>query len=460
MQNRIDAAMTKLFGTDGIRGKANIYPMDVHTAASVGRAVGRHFISDGQGNHVLIAQDTRTSGDMLAMAVGAGVCSSGMGVSLVGVLPTPGLARLVVENEDAAAGVVISASHNPFEDNGIKLFDGNGYKLSETTELQIESHIEKGEYTKPSNSKTRFESIGRMAFSNSFSDAYLRFLLDALPNLSLTDMTIVLDCANGATFQIAPELFERLGANVIPLFVAPDGTNINADCGSQHPETLAQTVLEYNADMGLAFDGDGDRLITVDEKGNVLTGDQLMAICANDLKQSGELTNDCVVCTIMSNLGFHEAMEQIGVRTITTAVGDRSVMECMRSEGAILGGEDSGHIIFHDVHTTGDGILAAIRLIDAVQKANKPLSQLSQVMTVFPQTLINISVKEKPALESVPEIKRVIEEVSTELGDAGRVLVRYSGTENKCRVMVEGPKKDTTDGYCKRIAEVIRLSLG
>jgi phosphoglucosamine mutase len=420
--------------------------------------VGRLFKAKQPGDNILIAQDTRISGDMLALAVGAGICSSGMGVSLVGVLPTPGLARLVAENENATAGVVISASHNPFEDNGIKVFDGNGYKLSEDTEKQIENLMEKDGNTDSSN--RRAEDIGRLGYSSSSPDAYLEFLQQAVPDLSLKGKTIVLDCANGATHQIAPDLFQQLGAKIEPLFIDPDGININVECGSQYPETLAKKVLEKNADLGLAFDGDGDRLIAVDERGHVLTGDQVIAVCANDLKQNGNLANDCVVCTVMSNLGLHAAMQRIGVRTITTAVGDRFVMEAMRKEGAILGGEDSGHIIFNDLHTTGDGILAGLRLIDAIQRANKPLSQLSQVMTIFPQRLINVPVREKPVLESVPKIEKVIQAVSAELGDTGRVLVRYSGTENKCRVMVEGPNKDITDSYCRRIAEVIRDEIG
>lgn len=451
--------MGKYFGTDGIRGKANVYPMDGQTALAVGAAIGRFFNTGKHGTHIVIAQDTRISGDMLAMAVSAGICSSGLNVSLSGVLPTPGLARLVVEDTKAVAGVVISASHNPFDDNGIKVFDGQGYKLSEAAENQIEILIEEALHSCSSCSQ-KVDDIGRMQHSHRADERYLDFLMDAVPDLSLDGMSIVLDCANGATFKTAPQVFERLGAKVNALYCEPDGININDRCGSQFPETMAKSVVERKADLGLAFDGDGDRLIAVDERGRVLSGDQIMAICAGDLQQKGKLDKNIVVSTVMSNIGFHQALKKIGVQTFATAVGDRFVMEKMRAEGAILGGEDSGHMIFHDVHTTGDGILAALRLLDAVKTAGRPLSHLSEIMTVYPQTLINVMVKEKPPLESVPEIMDVIKRVESELGDSGRVLVRYSGTENKCRVMVEGPCKEKTDGHGRQIADVVFQTLG
>lgn len=448
--------MGKFFGTDGIRGKANVYPMDGQTALAVGTALGRFFNPGKPGMHIVIAQDTRISGDMLAMAVSAGICSSGLNVSLSGVLPTPGLARLVVENTEAVAGVVISASHNPFDDNGIKVFDGHGYKLSEAAEIQIETLIEEVLHQ----GSQKIDEIGRMRHSHRADERYLDFLMGAVPDLSLDGMRIVLDCANGATFKTAPQAFERLGAKVTALYCEPDGININDQCGSQYPGTMAQSVVERKADLGLAFDGDGDRLIAVDERGRVLSGDQIMAICAGDLQQKGKLDKSIVVSTVMSNIGFHQALKKIGIQTFATAVGDRFVMEKMRAEGAILGGEDSGHMIFHDVHTTGDGILAALRLLDAVKTAGRPLSQLSEIMTVYPQTLINVMVKEKPPLESIPEIMDAIQKVESTLGDSGRVLVRYSGTENKCRVMVEGLSKEKTDDYGKQIADVVAEALG
>lgn len=447
--------MGKFFGTDGIRGKANTYPMDAQTALSVGHALGMHFRSRESGEHIVIAQDTRISGDMLAMAVGSGICASGVGVSLAGVLPTPGLAHLAASST-AIAGVVISASHNPFEDNGIKVFDGSGYKLSDTEEHEIESKMS----LSVGNESVGADQIGRMRFFNHGVSDYLEFLSNAVPDLSLEGMTIALDCANGATFQVAPQVFERLGAKVIPLFCEPDGININNHCGSQYPEQLAKVVVAQNADLGLAFDGDGDRLIAVDEKGNILTGDQVMAVCAADLKNKGKLRNNRVVSTVMSNLGFRQALAGMGIEWVSAGVGDRYVMEKMRAEDALLGGEDSGHIIFRDSHTTGDGILAALHLIDAIQSAGLPLSRLSGMMTVFPQELINVPVSRKPPLESVPEITAIINQVENSLGDSGRVLVRYSGTENKCRVMVEGPTKEQTERYCCQIADVVRGALG
>jgi phosphoglucosamine mutase len=448
--------MGKFFGTDGIRGKANTYPMDARTALSAGRALGMHFKSRKGGEHVVIAQDTRISGDMLVLAVAAGICASGVGASLAGVLPTPGLAHLAAAAEEAIAGVMISASHNPFEDNGIKVFDGSGNKLSDADELEIEAKMA----VSNGDESIGAHQIGRMCFSNHAVAGYMEFLRNALPNLSLKGLTLALDCANGATFQVAPQLFEKLGARVIPLFCEPDGININKRCGSQHPEQLAETVVAQNADLGLAFDGDGDRLIAVDEQGNVLTGDQVMAVCASDLKNKGKLRNNCVVSTVMSNLGFRQALAGMGIEWFSSGVGDRYVMERMRAEDAVLGGEDSGHIIFRDCHTTGDGILAALHLIDAIQSASLPLSELSGIMTIFPQQLINVPVSRKPPLEKIPEITAAIEQVENSLGDLGRVLVRYSGTENKCRVMVEGPTKAQTEQYCRHIADAVKGALG
>jgi phosphoglucosamine mutase len=448
--------MGKLFGTDGIRGKANTYPMDTKTALAVGGALGRFFNTGKSGAHIIVALDTRISGDMLAMSVGAGICSSGLNVSLAGILPTPGLARMVVEDPAAVAGVVISASHNPFDDNGIKVFNGHGYKLSEAVESQIETLIEEV----MNQGMLHTDHIGRVRHCRQAAEKYLDFLVRSVPGLSLDGMSIILDCANGATFKTAPQAFEKLGARVESLFCEPNGININDHCGSQYPETMAKAVIDQKADLGLAFDGDGDRLIAVDDRGRVLSGDQIMAVCARDLQQKGKLNKNIVVSTVMSNIGFHKALKNIGIQTLTTSVGDRFVIEKMREEGAIIGGEDSGHIIFHDAHTTGDGILAALRLLDAIKSAGRPLSQLSEIITVYPQTLINVRVKEKPSLETIPEIVTAIKQVESTLGDSGRVLVRYSGTENKCRVMVEGPTESETARYGKQIADVVSELLG
>ncbi len=449
--------MGKLFGTDGIRGVANRYPMDIETTLSVGSAVAGLF--NGGKNpsrpHIVIGQDTRLSGDMIAQAVAAGVCSAGVDVSLLGVLPTPGIAYVTVAT-GAAAGIVISASHNPYQDNGIKVFDGQGFKLSDEAEAQIERNVLDPKAAENASS----ENIGRVRNTSEPGNLYIDFLKSAVNHPDLNDLSIVLDCANGATYKVAPALFQQLGAHVIPLFCAPNGLNINAGCGSQHPEVLAQTVLDQNADIGLAFDGDGDRLIAVDEKGKVLSGDQILAICAKDMKATGTLKNDVVVSTVMSNMGLKLALKQMDIRMETAQVGDRHVMELMRAQGAVLGGEDSGHMIFLDAHTTGDGMLAGLRLLQTMQSADRPLSELARVITVYPQELINVDVTSKPELESVPDIVRAIQQAEADLGDQGRVLVRYSGTQNKCRVMVEGPTKKITHLHCRQIADAVARAIG
>ncbi len=447
--------MGKLFGTDGIRGVANTYPLDVETAASVGRAIADFFGRNCNENHngfIVLGQDTRLSGDMIAHAVSAGICSAGMNVAMLGVLPTPGVALLSRQTE-AAAGVVISASHNPFEDNGIKLFDGNGQKLDDAKEENLERLIEKVP------AKIASNKLGRLVSLENACERYLDFLKGVLPDLSLDGVRLVLDCSNGATYRVAPQIFDILGAEVIPLFCEPDGTNINDRCGSQHPEILAREVAKCGADLGLAFDGDGDRLIAVDGKGVILTGDQVMAICAKDLLEKGVLNGNKVVTTVMSNMGFRIAMKQLGIDLYTTQVGDRYVMQEMVAQEAVLGGEDSGHMIFRDHHTTGDGIMAALRLLDAMKASGVPLSELSGIMTVFPQVLINVDVKSKPELESIPQVSAAIQAVEKQLGDQGRVLVRYSGTQPQCRVMVEGPTEPLTRQLCEQIAAVVKENL-
>jgi phosphoglucosamine mutase len=445
--------MGNLFGTDGIRGVANVHPMDVETAVSAGRAIAQYFSGSGNGI-VCIGQDTRLSGDMIAQAVSAGVCSAGMNVSLLGIVPTPAVAYLT-HATGAAAGVVISASHNPFEDNGIKLFNSNGYKLNDHEEAEIESLMAKG-----CDHKATAAQIGHIRPTENIREQYLGFLQNGVPELILKPLKIVVDCSNGATFGVAPDLLERLGAKVYPIFCQPNGTNINDQCGSQFPEKLARQVVKQKADVGLAFDGDGDRLIAVDEKGVVLTGDQIMAICAQDLKNKGRLQHNRVVSTVMSNMGFHIALTSLGIDLFTTSVGDRYVMQEMIARDAVLGGEDSGHMIFRDCHTTGDGIMAALRLLDAVQSAGNPLSELSKVMTVFPQVLMNVDVTSKPDLNTIAEITDAIRSAETQLGDQGRVLVRYSGTQLKCRVMVEGPTAKLTDQLCRQITTAVKRTIG
>jgi phosphoglucosamine mutase len=444
-----------LFGTDGIRGRANAYPMDGQTAFSVGKAAAAYFRKIGKAGHIVIGRDTRISGDMLAQAVAAGICSAGLNVQHLGVIPTPAVAFAAV-NTAAAGGVVISASHNPFDDNGIKLFDSHGCKLPDQAEDQIEILMQAPESEIRA---AKAEQIGQIVDGAQTKDSYLQFLLDSSSCKSLKHLTLVLDCANGATYKVAPELFERLEARVTTLYCRPSGININDQCGSQHPETMAKEVVRQKADIGLAFDGDGDRLIAVDQKGRVLSGDQIMAICANDLHQKGLLKNNLVVSTVMSNLGFGKALRNLGIDVVATQVGDRYVMQEMMARDAVLGGEDSGHMIFKDRHTTGDGLFAALRLIEAMQSSGKKLSELSEIMKVYPQELINVTVSHKPALDTIPQIVEVIEAVESKLADQGRVLVRYSGTQLKCRVMVEGPTSDETRAYAQRIADVVRSVL-
>ena len=446
--------MGKLFGTDGIRGVANKFPMDAETALIVGWAVASYLKANHAAPHLVIGQDTRLSGNMLAQAVGAGICAAGADVIHFGILPTPAIAHLVVAT-GAVAGIVISASHNPYEDNGIKVFNADGLKLSD----EAEDHIEGLFFCHSKLSKADSNHIGSLRTLDNAAEQYISFLQEAVSQLSLKGLTVALDCANGATYETAPRLFKKLGAEVIPLFCSPNGININHDCGSQHPESLAHTVVERGAHIGLAFDGDGDRLIAVDEKGSILTGDQLIAICAKHLQKEGLLRNNTVVTTVMSNMGLTAALDKMGVRLVKTQVGDRYVMEKMLIEDATLGGEDSGHLIFRDVHTTGDGLMAALRLLDAIHSAQQPLSKLSKIMTVFPQELINVEVQKKPDLKAEPDIARAIGDAEWALGEQGRVLVRYSGTQNLCRVMVEGPTRDQTRAICQSIATVVKKRL-
>ena len=450
--------MGQLFGTDGIRGVANRYPMTCEMALNVGRAVASYFSNGGRRPKIIIGKDTRLSGAMLEHALVSGICSAGGDACRVGVLPTPGVAHLTV-SERADAGVMISASHNPFYDNGIKIFGSDAFKLSDDAEAEIETLL-MGE----GRLQTRCESVqdvGRDFRIDDPEDRYGRFLKSTLPDgFSLSGMKVVLDCSNGATFRVAPALFRALDADVEAMFIQPDGRNINDHCGSQHPEHLAGRVVTAGADIGLAFDGDGDRLIAVDERGHVVTGDQMLAVCGRYLKQKGRLPNNLVVSTVMSNIGLGMAFREMGIVHRKTDVGDRYVMQEMRRSGAVLGGEDSGHMIFLDHHTTGDGVLTALRVVEVLTDSGAPLSRLTQVMTVYPQILMNVEVSAKPAIETVPNIAAAIAEVEGRLGEQGRVLVRYSGTQPLCRVMIEGPTEEEIRRYCRRIVDVVRGELG
>ena len=449
--------MGKLFGTDGIRGEANQYPMTPEIAFGVGRAMAHLFKKNGHRAVVIIGKDTRLSGYMLESSLEAGITSMGGYSYLVGVMPTPAIA-FVTQSMRADAGVVISASHNPFQDNGLKIFGGDGYKLSDEQEDFIEDLILNN---KLSDLVPRGPDIGKAYRLDGVNGRYIVFAKNTFPrNLSMEGMKIVLDTANGATYKVAPDTFHELGANIEVIHKTPNGTNINDGCGSQHTEILRKKVVENGAALGLAFDGDGDRLIAVDEKGREITGDQIMVICANILKREGKLKNDLLVTTVMSNLGLTVACKKYGFKHHASKVGDRYVLEDMKRLDGIIGGEEAGHMIFLDHHTTGDGIIAALQLAAAMIKEGKPLSELARMMDIFPQKLINVDVKRKPDIEDVPKLVEAIRQAESELGGEGRVLVRYSGTQNMCRVMVEGPSDAVTEKYCRQIADVVKSELG
>ena len=448
--------MNKLFGTDGIRGIANEYPMTTEVALNVGRAIAYLSKREGHAPRIIIGKDTRLSGDMFESAIISGICSMGVNAISVGVIPTPGIAFLT-HSMRADAGIVISASHNPSQDNGIKIFNSDGFKLSDEKENQIEELIFANNMEKLHPIP---KELGKVSRLDDAVGRYVDFLKSTFPQqINPEGIKVVLDCSNGATYRVAPEVFAELGVEITTLFNQPDGKNINLNCGSQHPEILAAEVLRKRADVGFAFDGDGDRVIAVDNKGNVLTGDRMLAICSAILKKEGKLKNNLVVRTVMSNLGLSVAFQGLGIDSVFAQVGDRFVLEEMLAHGAIIGGEDSGHLIFLQHHTTGDGLITALQVMAAMKKEDKPLSELARIMTVFPQKLINIDVKRKPEIETVPEIMAAIKQVEKKLGNKGRVLVRYSGTQSMCRVMVEGPTKKETETYCRQIADVVKKIL-
>jgi phosphoglucosamine mutase len=450
--------MGRLFGTDGVRGVANVAPITAEMALAIGRATAYVCKKHPARRHqILIGKDTRVSGYMLETALTAGICSMGVDVLLVGPMPTPGVA-FITRSMRADAGMVISASHNPYQDNGIKIFSRDGYKLPDAEEDEIERLITTGQIK---DIRPTADDIGKAHRIDDAIGRYIVFCKNTFPeDLSLEGKKIVLDCANGATYKVAPIIFAELGADVTAIHCEPNGTNINDHCGSQHTEDLAALVRESHADMGLAFDGDGDRLIAVDEKGEEITGDHIMAICGKMYKERGWLKNNLIVPTVMSNFGFMVALKQLGIRHAEAKVGDRYVLELMIEKGAVLGGEASGHVIFLNHHTTGDGIITALQLLAAVQAQGKPLSELARVMTMAPQKMINVDVSRKPPLEEIPDIQNAIRTAEGELGDRGRVLVRYSGTQSMCRVMVEGPTEEMTNRLTETIAAVVKKSIG
>ncbi len=444
--------MRKLFGTDGIRGVANIYPMTTEIAMQVGRAIA-FIVKNRSGRHrIVIGKDTRQSGYMIENALAAGICSMGVDVLLVGPLPTPGIA-FIVTSMRADAGLVVSASHNPFQDNGIKIFSHDGFKLPDELEADIEDLIFS---QKMAALRPVAEEIGMAKRIDDAKGRYIVFLKNTFPNkLSLDGMHIVLDCANGATYGVAPHVFEELGAKVTAIGVDPDGKNINDQCGALHPELMAAKVKETGADIGIALDGDGDRLIVCDEKGKVVGGDHVMAVCAKDLMKKRKLRKKTLVTTVMSNMGLGIAMKEMGGKMVRTKVGDRYVVEEMRKKGYSFGGEQSGHLVFLDHITTGDGNLAALRLLAIMQRRNKPMSELAKVMESYPQVLNNVRTSKQIDLENFTDFQKATQKMEKKLGKSGRILVRASGTEPVIRVMVEGENEKIIKAMADELGEMI-----
>jgi phosphoglucosamine mutase len=446
--------MGQLFGTDGIRGMANTYPMTCDLAMKTGQAVGI-LTQKSSNNCVVIGRDTRISGQMLEAALAAGIASVGVDVMIAGVIPTPAVAFLSGAVESCGAGIMISASHNPYHDNGIKIFQKGGIKLSDDQEADLESMILGPAIDLPSN-------IGTIGYADDAQDQYAQFLVKKFNFQSNggKKLKLVIDAANGAASFCAPRIFKSDIFDVTFIHNQPNGININEVCGSQHTQDLSGHVKKMDADLGLAFDGDADRLIAVDETGRQITGDTLLAVLAGFAKQTGKLGNNIVVSTVMSNVGFGNALAQLGIKHEITGVGDRQVLARMKETGALMGGEDSGHMIFLDEQTTGDGLLSALKLIEVMIETQKPLSELSEIMTVYPQVLINVEVDaSRPDFMTVPMVADAINAVESELGSQGRVLVRYSGTQPLLRVMVEGPEENMTRQCCEKICEAIRTHL-
>ena len=445
--------MGRLFGTDGIRGVANTYPVTCEIALKTGQAIGVLTKESGY-NTIIIGKDTRISGDMLESALAAGVASTGMKVLLAGVIPTPGVAYLCSEFKDAGAGIVISASHNPYQDNGIKIFKHGGVKLSDDQEARIEDYI-------LYNKNVPRGKVGKISIIPDSLKTYADFLLAMFPfRKPDKKLKIIIDCSNGAASKIGHMVFNSTLFDTQFIYDSPDGKNINDSCGSQYTQELQDLVVKEKADIGLAFDGDADRLIAVDESGIRITGDRILAICAKFAKENGVLKNNIVVSTIMSNVGLSESLDNIGVRHIKSDVGDRKVLEKMKKSGAVMGGEDSGHMIFLDSHTTGDGMLSALKLIEVMLKTGQSLSALASIMTVYPQVLMNIKVDaSRPDFMKIRIIADTIQTIEEKLGDKGRVLIRYSGTQPLLRVMVEGPDQRTIETYCRDICESIKNNL-
>jgi len=448
--------MRKLFGTDGIRGVAGQYPLDRKTIYAIGLALAHSLRKQAPTPRVLLGMDTRESGPWIAAALSHGLQEGGVDVTSAGVIPTPGIAYLA-RARGFSAGIVISASHNPWEDNGVKVFGGDGFKLADAVELAIEQEI--------------FERLQQVqephpdiavapAIDQFLPAAYIEFLREQVPNLRLDGKTVVVDCANGAASAIAPELFSRFGGKLILTHVQPDGRNINADCGALHPEIVAKEVLGHKADLGMTFDGDADRALFADENGQVVNGDAVLLIAARDLLARDQLKASTVVATTMSNMGLEAALRKDGISMLRAAVGDKYVLEEMQRTSAVLGGEQSGHILFLDRNTTGDGLLTALLVLDILHRSGESLSQLKNDLKVFPQVIVNVRVREKKPMETLPAVLAAIQDAERDLKGNGRVVVRYSGTEALARVMIEAESEPLMRRHADRIAEAIRAELG
>jgi phosphoglucosamine mutase len=446
----------KLFGTDGVRGPANVEPITAASAIELMAAVSFVLAADENRPCALVGRDTRASGEMLESAIAAGLAGNGVDVVLAGIVPTPAISYLTAK-QGAAFGVVISASHNPFDDNGIKFFGPDGYKLSDRVEEAIESEY----FASNARYRPSGRSIGRITRLADGTEQYAAFAANTFPkDLSLAGMRIVVDTAQGAAHQTTPLTLIRLGANVDLRFASPDGWNINEGCGSTHPESLCEFVRQSGATLGLAHDGDADRLLLCDETGNPLDGDELMAIAAIDMLSHDELKSRTLAATVMSNFGLDQLLAKHQAKVLRTNVGDRHVIDAMVQHRLNLGGEQSGHLIFRDLITTGDGLVAALQILAVVAKTQKPLSILRKVLKKFPQVQRNLQVREKQPVDQIPSLLKIISESETQLAGKGRVLVRYSGTEPKIRLLVEGPEPDILERIADQIAVVIREKLG
>ncbi len=449
--------MRKLFGTDGVRGVANLDPMTSEMAMQLGRAAAHLFMRRAGRHQIVIGKDTRISGYMLESALTSGICSMGVDVLLVGPMPTPAIAFLT-RSLRADAGVMISASHNPYQDNGIKFFSSDGVKLPDEMEQRIEKLIVSNEIA---HLRPTADAVGKAYRIDDAEGRYIEFVKRSLPkNMDFKGLKVVVDCANGAAYKVAPKVLRELGATVEVIGDKPNGMNINAGCGAVHPELLQQAVRERGAHLGVALDGDADRALFVCAQGRVLGGDPIMAMLALDLNRQGQLAKQTVVGTVMSNFGLERAMVKAGITLVRTAVGDRYLLERMSADGYNFGGEQSGHFIFLDHSTTGDGLLAALQVLSLMKRTDKSLLDLAQAMTAVPQVLLNVKVATKPDLDTVSELQQAIRDSEQRLNGSGRVLVRYSGTEPLLRVMVEGERDDQIRDVANRLVEVIKAHIG